>query len=76
MVASSMKDPRYLSSYLLNIGEIRAEQAAQLSAQLTAITGVAEAIVIIEDQVAYLKVDSKALDEERLLQYSASGPDT
>jgi predicted MFS family arabinose efflux permease len=76
MLASSMKDPRYLSSYLLNIGEIRAEQAGQLSAQLTAITGVAEAIVIVEDQVAYLKVDSKALDEERLLQYSASDQDT
>jgi predicted MFS family arabinose efflux permease len=76
MLASSMKEPRYLSSYLLNIGEVGPEQAAHLPAQLTAITGVAEAIVIIEDQVAYLKVDNKALDEERLLQFSASDQDT
>ncbi len=76
LLASSMKDPRYLSSYLLNIGEIPSTQASHLSAQLTAISGVAEAIVIVEDQVAYLKVDSKALDEEQLLQYSVSGPDT
>jgi len=70
--ASSMKNPRYLSSYLLNIGDIPLKQAPHLAAELTAVAGVAEAIVIVEDQVAYLKVDRKALDEERLLQFSAS----
>jgi MFS family permease len=72
MFASSMKDPRYLSSYLLNIGEIKADQAAHLSAELAGVQGVAEAIVIVEDRVAYLKVDRKALDEERLLTFSVS----
>ncbi len=76
ILASSMKDPRYLNSYLLNIGKVQPGQAAHLSAQLTAVTGVAEAIVIVEDRVAYLKVDSKALDEEALLQYSASDQDS
>jgi len=72
MFASSMKDPRYLSSYLLNIGTVEPSRAAHLSAQLAAIRGVAEAIVIVEDQVAYLKVDRKALDEEGLLAFSVS----
>ena len=71
--ASSMKNPRYLSSYLLNIGDIPSQQASHLAAELTAVAGVAEAVVIIEDQVAYLKVDRKALDEERLLGFSVSG---
>ena len=34
------------------------------------IAGVAEAVVIPEDEVAYLKVDKKALDREALLHYS------
>lgn len=71
-VASSMKSPRYLASYLLNIGEVSKQEAAGLAMELTAIQGVAEAVVIPEDQVAYLKVDSKALDEDRLLTYSVN----
>ena len=72
MFASSMKDPRYLTSYLLNSGQVEPAQAAHLSAQLAAIKGVAEAFVIVEDLVAYLKVDHKALDEEGLLAFSVS----
>jgi len=71
LIAVSMKEPRYLSSYLLNVGDIDEKQAAHLISELTAVAGVAEVVVIVEDQVAYLKVDRKALDEERLLQFSA-----
>lgn len=72
LIAVSMKEPRYLSSYLLNVGDIDEKQAAHLISELTAVAGVAEAVVIVEDQVAYLKVDRKALDEEQLLQFSAT----
>ena len=68
--ASSMQEPRYLSRYLLNVGDINTDQADVLAAELTGVTGVAEAVVIAEDGIAYLKVDTKALDEERLLTYS------
>jgi MFS family permease len=70
LVASSMKSPRYLSSQLLNIGKVDEQQANHLMVELTRVRGVAEAVVIPEDGVAYLKVDSKALDEEALAAFS------
>jgi len=72
LVAASMKAPRYLTSYLLNIGDIPPHQAKLLASELNSVAGVAEAVVIVEDQVAYLKVDRKTLDEDRLLEFSAS----
>ena len=48
------------------------DEASHLAARLTAVTGVAEAVVIVEDGVAYLKVDRKALDEEALEELTAT----
>jgi MFS family permease len=70
LLVISMRNPPYLSSELINIGDVGKEQARALVAKLTAIRGVAEAVVIPEDGVAYLKVDQKALDREALLDYS------
>ena len=69
-IVLSMRQPPYLSSELLNVGELDKKQAQALAVHLTAIRGVAEAVVIPEDGVAYLKVDKKALDREALLDYS------
>lgn len=69
-MAISMRQPPYLSSELVNVGEVDKEQARSLVMKLTAIRGVAEAVVIPEDGIAYLKVDKKALDREALLDYS------
>jgi len=69
-IVISMKQPPYLSSELVNVGALDKEQAQELAVHLTAIRGVAEAVVIPEDGVAYLKVDKKALDREALLDYS------
>jgi len=72
-VASTMKNPRYLSSYLLNVGPQADEAAAaRLALTLTGIRGVAEAVVIADDGVAYLKVDRHALDEAALLAHSVT----
>jgi hypothetical protein len=57
-----MQNPRHLSSHLLKIGQIDKQQASQLTKCLTGIAGVAEVVVIIEDEMAYLKVDRKKLD--------------
>lgn len=70
-VAWSMQNPRYLSSYLLNVGELNEAEAWDLTAQLTQVRGVVEAVVIATDGVAYLKVDRGALDEAALLAYAA-----
>ncbi len=66
----SMRQPPYLSSELLNVGPVDKSDAQALVMHLTAIRGVAEAVVIPEDGVAYLKVDQKALDRDALLDYS------
>jgi len=66
----SMRQPPYLSSEMVHVGEVDKKQAQELVMRLTSIRGVAEAVVIPEDGVAYLKVDKKALDREALLDYS------
>lgn len=72
LAALTMKSPRYLSTFLLNVGDIDANRARHLAVELTQIRGVAEAVVIAEDGVAYLKVDLNALDRERLESYSVN----
>jgi len=72
MVAATMQSPRYLSSHLIKVGPVDEKRARQLVAELTRVTGVAEAIVVIDDGVAYLKVDLHALDREALKQFSAA----
>ncbi len=61
-----MKKPRFLASYLLNVGRIDESQAEYLVGRLLSIRGVAEAVVVAGDGIAYLKVDSKNLDEDAL----------
>ena len=72
MLATTMQSPRYLSSYLVKVGEVDENRARRLATELTGVTGVAEAVVIVEDGIAYLKVDLKALDREALQQYSVA----
>jgi len=76
VIALTMKAPSYLSTYLLNVGALGAAEARQLAVRLTDVEGVAEAVVVAEDGVAYLKVDAKKLDEAALLAFSASDLDT
>lgn len=71
LLAVTMREPRYLSSYLLKVGHIDESRARKLVAELTAVRGVAEAVVLVEDGIAYLKVDSKALDQSALRAYAA-----
>ena len=69
-LAITMKNPRYVSTYLLNIGKLEPEDVNPMVAKLVSIQGVAEATIVAEDGIAYLKVEIHALDEARLLQYS------
>lgn len=70
LVAWTMKRPRYLNNYLLNVGRQDRDAAQALVAKLTSVQGVAEAVIV--DDVAYLKVEKHALDEEALRAFSRS----
>ncbi|MBE9516755.1 MAG: MFS transporter [Proteobacteria bacterium] len=47
------------------------ESASALVTELTAISGVREAVVILEQATAYIKVDEKQLDESALARFQA-----
>ena len=66
LLATTMQTPQYLSSHLLKIGQIDKHQAGQLTKCLAGVAGVAEVVIIVEDEVAYLKVDRKVLDVAEL----------
>jgi MFS family permease len=65
-IAATMRNPQRLSSYLLNIGVVSETEAQRLARRLRQVPGVAEAVVIAADGVAYLKVDRQRLDESAL----------
>ncbi len=62
LVAVTMKQPSYLTTRLIRIGDGRAIAAEDLAAKLRLLPGVAEAVVIAEEDLAYLKVDSRTFD--------------
>ncbi len=70
LLAVTMREPPYLSSYLINVGEVDTQQAEALARQLLKEKGVEEALVLPEDGVAYLKVDLERLDKAALARYS------
>lgn len=71
-IAATMRPPRYLSSQLLHVGALSPSEGEVLAQRLMRIRGVAEAVVIVEEGVAYLKVDKAILDAEALREFSAA----
>jgi len=72
ILAATMRNPSHLSSYLLKIAPVNEQQAYQLTQQLNQITGVTEVIIILEEEVAYLRVDRKKLDITALEKFSVA----
>jgi MFS family permease len=62
LVAATMKPPSYLTTRLVPITEAALADSAALSARLRLVPGVHEAVVISEERLAYLKVDSRRFD--------------
>jgi MFS family permease len=62
LAAATMKQPSYLTTRLVPIADGKAGDAESLAARLCQVPGVAEAVVIAEEKLAYLKVDSKRFD--------------
>jgi MFS family permease len=62
LAAVTMAQPSYLTTRLVPIADGKAGDADSLAARLRQVPGVAEAVVIAEEKLAYLKVDSKSFD--------------
>ena len=62
IAAAGMAQPSYLTTRLVPIAENKLSGAADLAAKLRQVPGVAEAVIIAEEGVAYLKVDAKTFD--------------
>ena len=62
LAAATMAQPSYLTTRLLPIADGKAGDADSLATKLRQVPGVAEAVVIAEEKLAYLKVDAKAFD--------------
>ncbi len=73
LLAMGMSNPRYLSTQLLQVGDVDEQQAQALASRLGIIPGVAEAVVVAEEGVAYLKVDKDKLDQEALAGFARAG---
>jgi len=68
----SMREPRFLATHQLRVNVQTASQAEKLAKKLSQVPGVAEAIVIAEEGIAYLKVDARAFDKKTLESFSVS----
>ncbi len=76
IVAATMPTPRYLASRLIHVANAgQPEARRRMTERLLAIRGVAEAVVLPEDSVAYLKVDDRKLDEAALAGFDAASAD-
>jgi len=60
--AATMAQPSYLTTRLLTVADGEAGDAERLAAKLRQVPGVAEAVVIADEKLAYLKVDSRSFD--------------
>jgi MFS family permease len=71
--AAGMRDPDYLSTHLLHLGAVRPDEAGSLAGRLTAVPGVSEALISVEEGVAYLKIDRRRVDFRALDEFSVGG---
>lgn len=62
LAAVGMAQPSYLTTRLIPLGEGQANDSDKLAARFRQIPGVAEAVIIGDEKLAYLKVDSKSFD--------------
>jgi MFS family permease len=73
LAALSMREPPYLSNEMFSVVVDDRAEAGKMEQQLLALNGVAEAVVNVDDGVAYLKVDSRLVDREALERLALAG---
>ena len=62
LAAASMAQPSYVTTRLIPIAEIQPANAEDLARKLRLVPGVVEAVIVAEENLAYLKVDAKSFD--------------
>ncbi len=71
-VAAGMEQPPFLNSMVLSFDVLSMEEAPALAERLRAVAGVHDVVVLVEERVAYLKVDRQQLDEAALAAFPAT----
>ncbi|MDR2877666.1 MAG: MFS transporter [Chromatiales bacterium] len=64
--ARTMASPPYLASYMIYVGQFTERAQAERTRELLAVPGVAEAVIVADEGVAYLKVDSRTVDRAHI----------
>jgi MFS family permease len=70
-ILAGMVMPANLTAHILELSEDVTDAPPRLEARLLAIPGVEDAVIAVDEGVAYLKVDSGRLDWARLREFSA-----
>lgn len=70
-LAMTMAPPRYLHSLTMQFDELSRDEAEGLVDRLLAVSGVEEAVLLLEEHLVFLKVDKAALDEDALRAFPA-----
>ncbi len=69
LVNVKMPEPPYTTSMVVALSEIDPSRADQISSDLGKIGGVQDVTLVVEDRLAYLKIDRHQLDENQLYNY-------
>ena len=73
LIASGLREPRRLSVEQLPIGAVERDSVDALTARLLAVPGVVEAVVVVEERMAWLRVDRRLLDRSSLYALASEG---
>jgi MFS family permease len=73
IAAVTMAQPSYLTTRLLPIADGRVGDPEDLAKNLRQVPGVAEAVVVPDEKLAYLKVDSKSFDAAMATALAGAG---
>ena len=71
LIAFSMRAPTNYKSYTVNLGQVKNDQAPAIAESLQQLPGVADATVIADEGVAYLRIDRKTFQEDALKTFCA-----
>ncbi len=72
LIALGLREPRRLSVEQLSIGAVERDSVDALTARLLAVPGVIEAVVVVEERIAWLRVDRRLLDRSALHALSST----
>lgn len=65
-----MRPPKHLSTRIIHLDNVTDNNASDIAQQLNTIKGVAETIVVVEEQVAYVKFSPDEVDVNTLDEFS------